>query len=422
MNRISRKIKFLCSCSPIQFKNRFLLLYDIKSKNLTPESYPWNMTLALSNVCNYLCPMCSVHNLRTNKVKKVTNNISLTQLISFSDLLRCVEQLNFMGFFGESVLNPEFIPIIRYLKKEYQISLFFSTNGYGVNRKIQDTLIESKLDSMTFSIHAVQPQTYAKLQGDHFETVINNLRSLNQKKIKANSTRPKITIAYALNKINIKEATDMLEIAGENGIDKLFLYHYRDYGISEFSLDNDTEYANAQIDHIYEYAKNRNLLHLLPGLPPYYKDITIIKEDQPEKPCYKPWTSLQMRSSYSHNDSLYLGCCNTFNAFLFNYKEHINHYGKLEFQKIWNHPVLQYLRKTVNTHGKVSRNPLCTYCKSQQRDYLKNTDNKKNYEIKLSKISDFFNEFSAYNKNADLPSIQGLQILYSEDDELRKLA
>ena len=87
---------------------------------------------------------------------------------------------------------------------------------------------------------------------------------------------------------------------------------------------------------------------------------------------------------------------------------------------IWHHPVFQYLRRTVNPGGKSPRNPLCQYCKSHQRDYLKNTDNQKNREMKRQALDQFWQGFKQSGMAGK--DIVGLKVLYAEDDELNALA
>lgn len=400
--------------------NAILLINDIRKIETKPKSYPTDIIMNLSNTCNLSCPMCSINNLREKKVTHVKNTISLKQVKAFSEIFQRANHLTFMGLIGESILNPEFTEIIRYLKSYYAISLCISTNGLGLNEKIQNTMFEIGFDSIIFSIHAATPETYNILQAGNFNKVIDNITQFTNEKEKRDLSVPHIEIVYALNKANIKETNQMIDLAGKLKINELMLYHFRDYGISTLALDEDPDSANQMIDDIYSYAKECGVISILPKNPPYYKRNISGEDEDAEIRCYLPWKGLQMRGSYSHSNSYYLGCCNVFNAFLFNYKKRIDKYGKINFQQIWHHPVFQYLRETVNSTSKNERNPLCEYCKSKKRAYLKNTDNAKNYKIKLNVLQEFFEGFS--EKYKKLKEIESLDILYTEDEELRALA
>lgn len=406
--------------------NKILALGEAGKNKVGPSSRPTKITMSLSNCCNLLCPICSVHNLRRQNIERVANNITPEQIKAFDKIFDKASSISFMGFIGESVLNPDFKEIISYLKLKHKLTLDISTNGMGLNEAIQNTMLKIGFDAITFSIHAATPETYKILQAGDFETVIGNLTSLAKKKIAGNYAKPRITVVYALNKANIDEVKIMIDLMKKLKIDFLYLYHYHDYNHSLNEIivqDSDVDEANKKIDQIYDYAGEQGALDILPKNRPYWqkeKDRKAPSDGvEKTKTCNLPWTGLQMRSCYSHNDSYYLGCCNVFNLFILNYQKHIEKYGKIEFDKIWQHPVLKYLRETVNAPGG-KNNPLCAYCQSSQRAHLKATDNKENYRIKLEMIDKFFQEFSKQYKEVE--PVEGLEILYTEDKELQAMA
>ncbi|NMC51672.1 radical SAM protein [Candidatus Kuenenbacteria bacterium] len=435
---IKKNIKKIVSTQPINAMaslvlpskkkklNKMLALAEAGKNKKNPKGQPTKITMSLSNCCNLLCPICSVHNLREKNIERVANNITPEQIKAFDKIFDKAGSINFMGFIGESVLNPHFKEIIGYLKLKHKLDLGMSTNGMGLNEKIQDTMLKIGFDAITFSIHAATPETYKILQAGDFETVIGNLVSLAKKKMDGNYKKPRITVVYALNKANIDEAVKMIDLIKKFKIDFFGLYHYHDYNhaLKEIIVrDDEVDEINKKIDRLYNYAKEQGVIAALPKEPPYFQKEKDRKpgEDKDRKAtaCNAPWVGLQLRSCYSHQDSYYLGCCNVFNPFIFNYQKHIEKYGQVEFDKIWQHPVLQYLRQTVNARDG-QMNPLCAYCKSSQRAHLKATDNKENYRIKLEMIKAFFDGFNKQYK--DTPVIEGLEILYTEDEELQAMA
>lgn len=400
--------------------NYINLKKDVLRINKKPGSYPFRIIMNLSSICDQSCPICSVNNLERAKLTRVKNQISLQHIKAFSAIFKKAISCSFMGLIGESILNPEFDAISKYLKSKFNLKLFVSTNGWGVSEQIQNTMLDIGFDSINFSIHAATPDTYKILQGRDFNTVIGNLERLQKEKTRRNLSKPYVEIVYALNKKNIQETKKMVDIAYRLKVDRLNIYHYHDYGFSGIELNADPEFANKMIDDIYRYAQEKGATNILPHNPPYYERYELMDKNLEEKKCSLPWYELQMRSCYSHRDSYYAGCCNVFNIFLFNYKEHLEKYGKLEFKKIWHHPVLQHLRATVNTTSRSKRNPLCEYCQSSRRQYLKATNNRENYRIKLEVIDDFFKSFHKEFKNIE--DVAGLTILYTEDEELRAAA
>lgn len=419
------RLKISPFIQPQKIFNYLRLYWDIRNGSVTPKSYPIDLHLSLSNTCNASCRICSINNIKKRKIPRTINNISFNQIVLFHELFERAFKVDFMGLIGESLLNPHFEKIIRYLKQVHHLKLSMSTNGLGLNHNLQDTMLDIRFDSVIFSIHAARPETYSLLQGIDFNVVLMNLSRLAKERNRRNLVNPNISIAFALNKANISETPEMLHIAMTLKLNHLWLYHYRDYGFQEISLEKEPEYANHIIDKLYASAKALGAIYLLPPNPPYFqkndalKSVKLNETDSQEK-CYLPWKSFQMKASYSHHNSYYLSCCNTLNLFLLNYTQYLDAYGSICFKRIWHHPILQYLRETVNPTDHSERNPICKYCKSSQRNFLKNTDNKENYTLKLKYIKEFFDGFPPRYKA--LPEITGLEVLYREDEELNAMA
>lgn len=408
----------------IKTYNFLLSLLDRKLQNKIPLSFPQNMYLSLSNNCNLSCKICSINNLKEKNIKRSINNISLKDIEKFKELLKRVRRVNFMGHIGESVVNPEFSDIVRYVKLNFSPSMLVSTNGLGLTEKIQNTMLETGFNSIAFSFHSPIPVTHQLLQGGDFNKIKGNLERIQKIKIKKNLKYPKITVIYALNKKNIEETPKMIDIVKNLKVNKLYLYHYNDYGFNDIALNNDKEYANQVIDKIYDYARENEALEFLPKNKPYFKELLLEKEPEKEERCFLPWTDLHLKSSYSHSNSLYISCCNTLNLFLLNYREFIDQYEDFKLKKIWNHSFFQYLRLTVNSNSKYSRNPICAYCKSNKRKFYKQTDNKENYKIKMEMLDKFFIDYENYlrDNNLSIESIKGLTLLRQEDEELAAMA
>ena len=288
------------------------------------------------------------------------------------------------------------------------------------SEKIQDKMLDVGFDSVTVSVHAFTLETYQIMQAGNLEKVKTNLTRLMSEKKRKGLRAPYVTVVFALNKVNVEEAVSMLDWVHGLGVNSFYIYHFHDYTEKLKSLIFDIaeyEAINKKIDALYDHAKKINALSLLPEKRPYFTDPVLREEEKSEIKCYQPWTGFQLRSCFSHKDSYYLGCCNVFNAFILNYQEHIYKYGKIEFDKIWNHPVLQYLRSTVNSVNGRERNALCKYCQSKERDYFKKADRLKNYEYKLRAIDEFFDGYRQQFPHEE--EISGLQILFTEDAELR---
>jgi hypothetical protein len=123
-------------------------------------------------------------------------------------------------------------------------------------------------------------------------------------------------------------------------------------------------------------------------------------------------------------DCFYVGICNRIELFKLNYKK-MSLNNKEDFNNLWNHPILQYLRKTVNSEsGDI--NPICKYCKNFNREILRNISQEEYSRVRDEAVRNFFS--SARKKRIEFNKIEGLEVLsenpYSDDkfkDKLKEL-
>lgn len=395
----------------------YLLKRDIASSKIKPFSRPTQITLNLSTKCNYNCPICSM-----GKAKKLfpnyQNNMITRETVEKMHEFFCFAQsVSFMGLLGEPLVNPDFFGIVDFFRKNTTTSLSVSTNGLLLNQTNRENFINYSFEAMTFSLHGATEDSYEKLQGHNFNRVIENLSSLISEKRCSKSTCPYITIVHALNWWNIHELPIFLDLMKEISPDRVFIYHYRDYeGIEEnISLKGgNIQKANDLISSAYDYAKKIGVYKIIepkdpPLVVPPDKDLDL--KFKQTRLCDLPWRGLQLRGCISHVDSFYVGCCNVFNVFRLDYQ-------KFEdlFEKVWHHPVLMYLRETVNGENV---NPICRYCKSPERNYLKSVDNKKNNAKKALVIEEFFEGFKTHFGNISGYNLTGLTILEQDPADIK---
>jgi MoaA/NifB/PqqE/SkfB family radical SAM enzyme len=401
-----KNINFLISRIEIKLKRKKLL------------STPMRLTISTSNRCNKECPICGINVYRKHNYKRVVNNLTFSQFIKMKSLWKNAKQVTLQGRIGEPILAPDFIKIVRILKK-HCIRLVTSTNGLALTEKLQDELITSKFDLLDISIHAAEKETYTILQGSKFEQIMQNLENLMHKRVESGSGYPRVNIIYALNKLNIDETCKMLDLCIRLGVDRLSLNHYHDYCIKNISLDNDHEKANELIRKIYKYAEKINALSIINKNPPFFHKRSPDENisDVSTELCYSPYTELQMRSAYSNKDTLYIGPCNVMNIFKLNYKIAVE--KGIDFKKeIWNNKVFQCLRKLCHTPG---ANPFCSYCKSSSRNYYKGTNGVLNYKKELHYLSELYSLLKKelgedFEKEVNS---EYLTFLSQEDEELR---
>lgn len=127
--------------------------------------------------CNHKCTFCSNSDPRTIKAqttlqefKKVMSNVA--KYVEMSELGLSAK--------GEVLVNKEFAQIVESAKKEFKVPyVYFSTNGALLTKNKAVELLEAGIDSIKFSINAVDAKTYNSVHlVDDFDLVIQNFKEL----------------------------------------------------------------------------------------------------------------------------------------------------------------------------------------------------------------------------------------------------
>ena len=145
--------------------------------SLEPPFPKTNFLMELSNVCNHACIFCAHQKMR-RKVSKMDKTKGF-------DILRQAYELGTreVGFYatGEPFLVPELPEFIAKAKEIGYTYVYLTSNGSLATPERIRAVIDSGLDSIKFSINAPQKKLYKFIHGrDDFDTVMNNLRYLNQ--------------------------------------------------------------------------------------------------------------------------------------------------------------------------------------------------------------------------------------------------
>ncbi len=223
---------------------------------------PFGIKFETSAVCNLRCIMCPL-----SKGLKRKQGV-----LKFHDFKKIYDEItpsyvNLTGI-GEPLLNPDIFKIIRYAAKRGSI-LKLDTNATLLDDKNADNLLSSRPSIVSVSIDGINKESFEKIRkGGKFETVIENLKRLIQKRNHTNSNT-KIHTNFVLQKSNIQDIPkfikflDSLHVDSINGDISLPLgannnLDNRKVSINQINLLK-TELkkiktnASLNIEHIYEF-------------------------------------------------------------------------------------------------------------------------------------------------------------------------
>lgn len=159
---------------------------------------PSRIRLEASSVCQLKCPDCP----NTSKVMQSIVGSGFLKPNDFKKLLNdnpWVSEIELSNY-GEMFLNPDLMEIIQFASSRNVI--LTAHNGVNLNtvkENVLEGLVSYKFQRMTCSIDGANNETYKvyRVKGD-FETVIGNIKKINQFKKKYRSKYPLLTWQFVV--------------------------------------------------------------------------------------------------------------------------------------------------------------------------------------------------------------------------------
>jgi MoaA/NifB/PqqE/SkfB family radical SAM enzyme len=395
-----------------KYKNLFKVHHSINHFLTMNRGNPLYVRIAPIALCNYKCLFCEIHKDNLLYPNRSKNIVKLEDIYNYEAFLSTALTLSFYGGSAEPLLNMHFGEIVAFLKNKYNMKMDVNTNASTLNNKLADIFLQCGFDDIIISYHAATKELYKMLMTGDIARIDNNIAYITSQKREKNLEKPVLYFNFGLQKLNAGESTAILDKARRLGIDSVIINRY--YGgrnklqDMDVSFDYDAESGNKILAEIYEYAKVKSI-KLTPDEPRYWDHRTAKIVWNPANidrkiKCYQPWTSIHFNPVLDEANCHYIGICNRIELFKINYRKFkLN--SQENFDKIWNHPVIQYLRATVNSDN---LNPICYFCKNKNRERVRNIDEDQYAEIRDNAVVEFFEKF---NEKYEIDAIEGVELL-----------
>lgn len=199
------------------FLNKIVNRAEINLKRTLMISRPLEITLEPTLKCNSDCIMCN-RNFSREETKTEENLLSWETFRNVEPLFKYAEYVLFGGF-GEALLHPEYLSMLREIKKSGPFVYFF-TNGILMTENTGQALVNEGMDMVCVSMGGATKETYKKVRGvDAFERVVNNIRMIDEYKKKMKKEKPALAFNVVAMKSILPELQLLVKLAKEIGVE-----------------------------------------------------------------------------------------------------------------------------------------------------------------------------------------------------------
>ncbi len=168
-----------------------------------PDPFPRRITIELSSRCNLSCVMCPRQYVSgENGFMDETLFEKIVQEIAEEDVESVVP-----FFRGESLLHPRFMELLGLLRRHSRARIQLATNALLLSEEmIHDLLFKIRIDFISFSLDAVNEETYRKIRlGGSLEKARENVLSFLRARDGSASTGTVVQVSLTENEFNLEE-------------------------------------------------------------------------------------------------------------------------------------------------------------------------------------------------------------------------
>jgi len=191
--------------------------HELYRQRLRLRSYPTQMILNPSTVCNLACPLCATGIQSANFPKEILAPEAFEAIMSHVriDLLFGVQLFHW----GEPLLNPHLAQYIRDFHERgvvTTVSSNLSTAQY--DEDFLESLVRSGLDFLIASVDGATQEVYQVYRvGGDLARVVENMRRIYKVKQRLQSSTPTVFYRMLLNRFNETQAEQARQMAEEVG-------------------------------------------------------------------------------------------------------------------------------------------------------------------------------------------------------------
>jgi radical SAM protein with 4Fe4S-binding SPASM domain len=294
--------------------------------------------IEITTHCNLHCATCR------GLIDELGPGIQQSRHMSFDEFKKIMARLPYIRWAclngtGEPLLNPDLLPMIRYLT-ERGIQVTFFTNAMLLKGQLAEDLVESGLGALKFSIDAADPEVFESIRkGAKMAEVVENIRNFAALAKRSGRAAPALSVVTTVTKTNAGEVPEIVRLVHSLGVNTLQLKRMIPWTAS---LDDD-RVSDEELKSIH-WAKEiaRGLDFRLIVGPLLHRQLTgtAVIPERRTRTCWWPWTG-----TYITVDGNVTPCCNLFDSD----KIKLGNIFEDDFREIWNGSRIRHLRSQLKT-------------------------------------------------------------------------
>ncbi|MBI3582467.1 MAG: SPASM domain-containing protein [Nitrospinae bacterium] len=177
-------------------------------------NFPHHAHIEPTTYCNIRCENCINDTVTVER----RGHLSISTLKDILKMMPFIRDISLLGL-GEPLMNPEILDMLEFIKSK-GIVCRIATNGMLLD-KIDIMKLLTSIVQCIISFDAATKSKFEELRnGSDFDRIVKNIKGLVEIRNK-NKIPIEISIHTVITKRNLKEVTDIPEIASELGVDKV---------------------------------------------------------------------------------------------------------------------------------------------------------------------------------------------------------
>lgn len=266
---------------------------------------PLEVYVEPTNRCNERCTICP----RTFFKREPAADLNLDRFVAILDQLPGVERVVLHGI-GEPLLARD-LPAMVAEAHARGARVLFNTNAIALSVRMAERLIVAGLDELRVSMDAADPHTYRRLRGvNGYAKAMANTKRFCAIRAARRARSPEVWLYFVCLRENLAELPQVIERAGEIGVDAVNLQRLVYFGTGEaveaqstFGADGDPE-LEALIDRCVSTAERAGVRLAGSGRRDAANAMRGVDSARPWSGCGRPW-----RSTYVTANGNVLPCC-----------------------------------------------------------------------------------------------------------------